>query len=274
MSAKPTLGAYLRRGRERSGLSMDAVAAGSRIVPRLVEALEADRQEFLPAPVYVRGFIRAYCEQIGADTEEALRLYDEQAAPPPPLNVQPQSPEAPKVSAARRWGRVAALSAVGVVLGVAGFALLGRRQPDALASRGNGAVATASTRPAPPPAPPAQPQPPVVVPAPAPAAPSTSATAPAPPAAPVSSAPKPADRVLVMRATDTTWIRVQPDGAPATEETLAPGAVREWRTSGRFQVTLGNAGGVELELDGRALPALGTAGQVVKDAILPGEFSP
>src|SRR6187200_3295550 len=100
MSAKPTLGAYLRRGRERSGLSMDAVAAGSRIVPRLVEALEADRQDLLPAPVYVRGFIRAYCEQIEADTEEALRLYDEQAAPPPPLNVQPQSPEAPKVSAA------------------------------------------------------------------------------------------------------------------------------------------------------------------------------
>ena len=264
-----TLGAYLRRGRERSGLSMEAVAAGSRIVPRLVEALEADRQEFLPAPVYVRGFIRAYCEQIGADTEEALRLYDEQAAPPSSLTVQPKAPEAPKISAARRWGRVAALSAVGVVLGVAGFALLGRRQPDAVASRGDGAVATASTRPA---APPAQPQPPVVGPAPAPVAPLTSATA--PPAAPVSSAPKPADRVLVMRAIDTTWIRVQPDGGPATEETLAPGAVREWRTSGRFHVTLGNAGGVELELDGRALPALGTAGQVVKDAILPGESSP
>jgi cytoskeleton protein RodZ len=271
MSAKPTLGAYLRRGRERSGLSIEAVAAGSRIVPRLVEALEADRQEFLPAPVYVRGFIRAYCEQIGADTEEALRLYDEQAAPPPSLTVQPKTPEAPTVPAARRWGRVAALSAVGVVLGVAGFALLGRRQPDAVASRGNGAVATASTRPAPPPA---QSQPPVAVPAPAPAAPSTSAIAPAPPAAPVSSAPKPADRVLVMRAIDTTWIRVQPDGGPATEETLAPGAVREWRTSGRFHVTLGNAGGVELELDGRALPAPGIAGQVVKNAILPGESSP
>ena len=75
MSAKPTLGTYLRRGREQSGLSMEAVSAGSRIVPRLVEALETDRQDLLPAPVYVRGFIRAYCQQIGADTEEALRLY-------------------------------------------------------------------------------------------------------------------------------------------------------------------------------------------------------
>ena len=90
----------------------------------------------------------------------------------------------------------------------------------------------------------------------------------------MSGAPKPADRVLVMRATDTTWVRVQPDGGPVTEETLSPGAVREWRSAGRFRVTLGNAGGVDLELDVRALPALGSAGQVVKDATIPGELQP
>jgi cytoskeleton protein RodZ len=269
MSAKPTLGAYLRRGREQSGLSMEAVSTGSRIVPRLVEALEADRQDLLPAPVYVRGFIRAYCEQIGADTEEALRLYDEQTAPPPPLTVHPSTPEAPKVPPERRWGRVAALSAVGVVLGVAAFALLGRRHPDAVASRENGAVATAGSRPAPTSPPPTPVAPPVAAPAPAPAPPPATALA-----APVSGAPKPADRVLVMRATDTTWVRVQPDGGPVTEETLSPGAVREWRSAGRFRVTLGNAGGVELELDGRALPALGSTGQVVKDATIPREFQP
>lgn len=273
MSAKPTLGTYLRRGREQSGLSMEAVSAGSRIVPRLVEALETDRQDLLPAPVYVRGFIRAYCQQIGADTEEALRLYDdEQAPPPPPLTVRPSAPEAPKVPPARRWGRVAGLSAVGVVLGVAAFVLLGRRHPDAVASRENGAVATAASNPTPTSTTPTPVAPPVEALAPAPPPPSAPATA---PAAPVSGgAPKPADRVLVMRATDTTWVRVQPDGGPVIEETLSPGAVREWRSAGRFRVTLGNAGGVELELDGRALPALGSAGQVVKDATIPREFQP
>jgi cytoskeleton protein RodZ len=269
MSTERTLGAYLRLGREQSGLSMEAVSAGSRIVPRLVEALEADRQDLLPAPVYVRGFIRAYCEQIGGDTEEALRLYDEQATPPPPLTVRPSAPEASKVPPARRWGRVTALSAVGVVLGVAAFVLLGRRHPDAVASRENGAVATAASRPAPT-SPPPTPVAPLVE-APAAAPPPPPATA---PAAPVSGAPTPADRVLVMRATDTTWVRVQPDGGPVTEETLSPGTVREWRSGGRFRVTLGNAGGVELELDGRALPALGSAGQVVRDATIPREFQP
>ena len=271
MSAKLTLGTYLRRGREQSGLSMEAVSTGSRIVPRLVEALETDRQDLLPAPVYVRGFIRAYCQQTGADPEEALRLYDEQAAPPPPLTVRPAAPEAPKVPPARHWARVAGLSAVGVVLGMAAFVLLGRRHPDAVASRENGAVATAASLPAPTLPPPTPVAPPAESPAPALPPPSAPATA---PAAPVSDAPKPADRVLVMRATDTTWVRVQPDGGPVTEETLTPGAVREWRSAGRFRVTLGNAGGVELELDGRALPALGSAGQVVKDATIPREFQP
>ena len=77
-----------------------------------------------------------------------------------------------------------------------------------------------------------------------------------------------------MRAVDTTWVRVKPAGAPPTEETLSPGTVREWRSAGGFRVTLGNAGGVELELDGRALPALGERGQVVRDAAIPDEPRP
>jgi cytoskeleton protein RodZ len=279
MTAQSTLGAYLRRGREQAGLSLDAVAAGSRIVPRLVEALEADRQDLLPAAVYVRGFIRAYCQQTGADTEEALRLYDEQAAPPPALSVKPPAPEAPKRGPARRWGRVAAVSAVGVALCVAAFALLGRRQPDAVASRGNGTPPPVASRPASEPAAPSMP---------APEGPGTSdaasegnallMTAPpsnGPAAPPAAAGPtKPAGRVLVLRATDTTWVRVQPDGGAVTEETLAPGAVREWRSPGRFRVTLGNAGGVELELDGRALPSLGAAGRVARDVLIPAESEP
>lgn len=271
MSANPSLGTYLRRGREQSGLSMEAVSAGSRIVPRLVEALETDRQDLLPAPVYVRGFIRAYCQQTGADPEEALRLYDEPAAPPLPLTVRPPTPEAPKVPPTRRWARVAGLSAVSVVLGMAAFVLLGRRHPDAVASRENGAVATAASHPAPTSPPRTPVAPPAEAPAPAPPPPSAPATA---PAAPVSGAPKPADRVLVMRATDTTWVRVQPDDGPVVEETLSPGAVREWRSAGRFRVALGNAGGVELELDGRVQLTLESAGQVVKDATIPREVQP
>ena len=58
------------------------------------------------------------------------------------------------------------------------------------------------------------------------------------------------------------------------EETLSPGTVREWRSTASFRVTLGNAGTVELELDGHALPALGERGQVVRDATIPAKGRP
>jgi hypothetical protein len=79
--------------------------------------------------------------------------------------------------------------------------------------------------------------------------------------------------VLLMRAVDTTWVRVTPEGGPVTEETLSPGAVRRWRSPGPFRVTIGNAGGVEIELDGQALPRLGRSGQVVH-ATIPDEIRP
>jgi cytoskeleton protein RodZ len=279
MSATHTLGAYLRRGRERSGLSVEDVAAGSRIVPRLVDALEADRPDLLPAPVYVRGFIRAYCEQVGTDPEEALRLYDEQAGPPPPLTVPAPLPAVRPSQGARRWRRVAAGSFLVVVLGAVSVLLLERRHPDAAAGRGAGAattgahpsaVAAVAAVPAVPavPAPVAPAPPEAVTP---PIAPAPSAVAPQPAAG---GATDPLERVLLVRAIETTWVRVRPDGAAPTEETLQPGTMREWRSAGRFHVTLGNAGGVELQLDGQALPALGARGQVIRDATVPGEPRP
>jgi hypothetical protein len=149
---------------------------------------------------------------------------------------------------------VAAGSLVVVVLGGACVLLLAGRPPGAVADREAG-TATAGSRP-PALAAPAAPAPPAVTPAPA------------------GGGADPAERVLLVRAIETTWVRVRPDGAAPTEETLQPGTMREWRSAGRFHVTLGNAGGVELQLDGQALPALGARGQVVRDATVPSESQP
>lgn len=258
MSNESTLGAYLRRCRERSGLSLEAVSSASRIVPGLVRALEANRHDVLPASVYVRGFIRAYCDQVGVNAEEALRRYDAQVAAVQAPIPRP-APLAPRPApTARRWRPAVAGGVLLVALGIAVTLLLGRaRQPDAVAARG---PATTASRPAvlAPPAAPTAPTTPA-------AAPPAAAAAPVPPT--TSAPPAPVERVLLMRAVDTTWVRVTPDGAPPTEETLSPGTVREWRSARRFRVTLGNAGGVELELDGRALSALGERGQVVHATI-------
>jgi hypothetical protein len=75
-----------------------------------------------------------------------------------------------------------------------------------------------------------------------------------------------------MQARDTTWVRVTAGDERATVETLSPGAGREWRSAGGFRVTLGNTGGIRLELDGQSRPAaLGALGRVVRDGRIPGE---
>jgi hypothetical protein len=243
MEQVAALGDHLREAREARGLSVEALAARTRIAPRVVLALESGSAEELPAPVYVRGFIRAYCRELDLDPDHAVALYDG-----PGSDDGGHAPVAPagvaRVSAARSSRGPLVLAGIGAVIlaGVTVGLLL--RHPTA------GRDAAVS--------PPAPPTPPPVAGS-APAVPSPGAAA--------------VEHVLVMRADEATWVRVTPEGGPAREDLLPPGGVREWRSPGPFTITLGNAGGVRLTLDGRPLPALGRSGEVVRDVVLPGRSS-
>ena len=273
MSAETTLGSYLRHCRERAGLTVEAVSSGSRVVPQLIRALEADRHDLLPAPVYVRGFIRAYCEQVGADAEAALQRYEARvaASPAPSLRPLPTAPASSPAPPAWRWNPIVIAAALLVGLGLGVAFLAGRdEKPPAVASRSPAPVTRSVASPAPAAA--VTTSPATVSSASSPGAPVSSVgTSPSATAAPSSAVP--AGHVLLVRAVDTVWVRVTPEGGPASEETLQPGAVREWRSTGRFRLSAGNAGGLELQLDGRPLPALGERGQVVH-ATIPGEPTP
>ena len=76
---------------------------------------------------------------------------------------------------------------------------------------------------------------------------------------------------LVARTTQLTWLRVRSEDGHSTEETIPPGQVREWVSNRRFTVSIGNAGGVSLELNGVALPPLGASGVVIPRLVLPSE---
>jgi hypothetical protein len=73
----------------------------------------------------------------------------------------------------------------------------------------------------------------------------------------------------LIKAVEPSWIRVQTDDGRVVEELLPAGASREWATERRFVVTLGNAGGVEVTLNGKTLPALGAKGAVIQRLELP-----
>ena len=74
---------------------------------------------------------------------------------------------------------------------------------------------------------------------------------------------------LVARTTEPTWLRVRTDDGRASEETIPAGEVREWISNRPFIVTIGNAAGVVLELNGQKLPPLGGRGAVINRLILP-----
>jgi transcriptional regulator with XRE-family HTH domain len=71
------IGITLRNARVQRGLTVDQVAQETRISPRFLEALEAEAFDELPAPVYVRGFLRSYANFLHLD---ATPLLDKLAA--------------------------------------------------------------------------------------------------------------------------------------------------------------------------------------------------
>ena len=80
-----TLGSILATARERQGLTVEQMAAELRVESRLLEALEEDRFEALPAPVFVKGYLRHLANRFGLDYGDLLHRYtgqtDTQDAP-------------------------------------------------------------------------------------------------------------------------------------------------------------------------------------------------
>jgi cytoskeleton protein RodZ len=73
----------------------------------------------------------------------------------------------------------------------------------------------------------------------------------------------------VARVAEPTWVRVRTEDGRFTEETIPAGEVREWVSNAPFVLTVGNAGGITLELNGRVLPPLGRRGAVISRLVIP-----
>ncbi len=83
----PATGIALREARLRRGLAVAEVAADTRINPAYLDAMEAERWELLPAPVYARGFLRSYARYLRFDDEAIERMVPRHL--PRPRDLEP-----------------------------------------------------------------------------------------------------------------------------------------------------------------------------------------
>jgi flagellar biosynthesis protein FlhG len=68
-------GADLRRIREARGVSLRHIANVTKIGTRFLEYIEEDRFAFLPAPVYLRGFLQEYARMVSLDARRVAEAY-------------------------------------------------------------------------------------------------------------------------------------------------------------------------------------------------------
>lgn len=72
------VGALLREARERRGISLDDLARATKIRAGILRAIETNRRDDLPAPIYLRAFVRAYAREVGMDPDDAVTRYLDQ----------------------------------------------------------------------------------------------------------------------------------------------------------------------------------------------------
>lgn len=246
------LGEILRQAREDKGLSLAQVEEATKIRSTYLQALEEDDFERLPAPVYVRGFLKNYAKFLGLDAEQILALYQgpqaQTGASVPRMLDEPLEP----LSWRRWWPLGLVLLAIAAVaIGLWGYqryyGTLPFVRPEATPT-----LAPTSTVAAPSP---------TALPATATAAPTSTAT-PSP-----TLSPTPTAAVLELSIEivgERSWLLVIVDGERAFAGILEPGTKNTWTARERISLRAGNASAVLVTLNGEALGQFGEAGQVVE----------
>src|SRR5439155_12383970 len=117
-TAADPIGARLKTAREAQGLSLDDVAAKTRVPIRHLVHIEKGEWDQLPAPTYSIGFARAYATAVGLEASEIgsdLRAQLTNAQAPTPAHYEPADP----ARVPPRW--LALVAGIIAILLVAGY---------------------------------------------------------------------------------------------------------------------------------------------------------
>ncbi len=247
MSSTP-FGEHLRREREMRGVSLDEIAAATRISTRFLEAIEKDQWDQLPGGVFNRGFIRSIARFLGLDEDSLVAEYSLGNSNGAQAHVTATAASATHMP--RNWRpAVTALAVLVVVLAGAAFGWHRYRSEISawiharyLAARSGHHVEAVEKSPA----------------AQNPTAPNETPSTSAPAGA---SSPVPAVLTLKLQASKPTDVKVSADGKIVFDGAVQPGESRQFDAQDTFEVSASESSALTLELNGQTLPAIGTPGQ-------------
>ena len=296
-----SIGEFFRQVRETKGLTIDEVASKTRIRTDFVKALEDGNFAKLPDQVFARGFVRSYARSLGLDEDDAIHRFVQSAGAYYDKQVERERLKLRQAEEERK--RQANRKAVAVAIGIAILTLiflLSREQSSLLVRRSSSDLPASVSKRTAPPTPESQDAPPSqqseAVP-PAPKAKSSvgnnvgpvTGSVPTASSVPELAAPVPSSLgsdgplggislegsgategqlALDLEATELSWVVVQIDGGSPQEALLRPGEKARWKGQDQFILTLGNAGGVKAELNGKPQKPFGPSGKVARDIVI------
>ena len=97
MSEPTTLGSWLRRERERRGVTLSKISEETKVSVPLLVGLEADDLSRWPGGIFRRAFVRSYASAIGLDPELVVRRVEEEH-PSEPAESGPAGGSPPKAA--------------------------------------------------------------------------------------------------------------------------------------------------------------------------------
>jgi len=239
-----TIGIILRQKREERGFSLNEVAKKTKIHINVLKALEEDRFEGI-SPVYVRGFLKIYSRFLGLNEKEIIQKYESLRTVQETFDFEKEkdSKGQEKVVLNRQDLRtIFKIAGIFISLLLLSFLFIKAvrfvrsrytkrdRVGDSVNLRAEKARGAYKKG---------------II---------------------------PIDRKdslkLSIFVKEDSWIKVKLDGRTVFQNILKRGKTETWQAKKRIELSLGNAGATELEINGKIISGLGRRGQVIKSIVI------
>lgn len=228
------LGLYLKNIREERKVSLSQIAQELKTKPDFVQAIESNDFDKLPAPTYVKGFLRSYAKYLELDPDQIIAIYNKHYPNQSEQVLILKGKEIPRIglkmgkSKFILWASLAAITILIVTLGTIRIS----RSLKSKNIRKKQAKPTITKR-------------------------AAEKTTPLPLTIPISTPIR-----LTAQTADSVWMRVNSDGKLIFEGILAKGEEKTWRANKEFRLRIGNPAKLNLTVNGQVVSKLAPYGPV------------